>query len=148
MEEGVREEAGGFDPSEERISDNMYGENEIDDENDLILPGTMSVDDVVDGNIDPLSPQLRDLTSFQANETRFCDGYDTEGNDRPYSPPKPLVETVYESDEEFVPTAATATAAAAATAAATATANDDITGELLHLTDAEIEGTTIIQLRH
>jgi hypothetical protein len=144
MEEGVREETGGFDPSEERISDNIYGETEIDDENDLILPGAMNVDDVVDGNIDPLSPQLRDLTSFQANETRFCDGYDTEGNDGP----EPLVETVYESDEEFVPTAATAAAAAATAAAATATANADITGELQHLTDAEIEGMTITVLRH
>ena len=144
----MREETGGFDPSEEKIRDNIYGETEIDDENDLILPGAMNVDDVVDGNIDPLSPQLRDLTSFQANETRFCDGYDTEGNDGPEPLPKPLVETVYESDEEFVPTAATAAAAAATAAAATATANADITGELQHLTDAEIEGMTITVLRH
>ena len=107
------------------------------------MPGATNVDDVVDGNINMLSPQLRDLTSFQANETRFSDGYDTEGNDRPYLPPKLLVETVYESDKEFVPTAATAAAAAA-----TATANEDITGEPLHLTDAEIESMTMIQLRH
>ena len=119
MEEGVREETGDFDPLEERISDNMYGETEIGDKIDSILPGAMNVDDVVDGNLDPLSPQLRDLSSFQANETRFSDGYDTEGNDGP----EPLVETVYESDEEFVPTAATATAAATTAATATATAN-------------------------
>ena len=37
MEEGVHEETGDFDPSEERISDNIYGETEIGDENDPIL---------------------------------------------------------------------------------------------------------------
>ena len=52
----------------------------------------------------PASLQLRDLSSFKANKTRFDGGNDTEGNYGPYLPPLPVVETVDKDDKEIIPT--------------------------------------------
>tara|TARA_B110001450_G_scaffold234370_1_gene238308 strand:- start:482 stop:724 length:243 start_codon:yes stop_codon:yes gene_type:complete len=59
-------------------------------------------------------------------------------------PPLPLVETV---DKEIVLTGTTI-AAAAATTTTEDNISNTIAGEIQHLTDAEIEGMNIIQLRH
>ena len=68
MEEGLGEETGNFDQSEERISDNIYGEAEIDDKIDTNLPVLMNVDGGNVGNDGSNEPAIERSFFFQSKQ--------------------------------------------------------------------------------
>ena len=123
---------------EEREEEDIFGPSGFAEDPETPPNNTVSGgnDEEEDGSP---SPTREDLRSIQHNEHRFKDGYDSDGNDRPFVPP--FVETVTEEDDDNVPTYNTAPILA------TETTTTTTSGTIEPIDDATLNGMKIPQLK-